>query len=351
VSADAHRTPGLPLAYRTVLLAAGLLLAWRLFMQLTVLLLAVVLAVILALPLDIGTTWLQRRLKVPRALGAPLLMLVALAAVAGVLALFVPRIVSEAQALVDELPRILDALPGDRALLTDVDVVGLLQGYLDQPLRLIGRITSVLTTLAAVVGGLLLVVFTAVYMAIRPEPLVDGLVRLVVPSRRETALRIVRRLRATWLGWLRGVVVNATLTGALTYAGLWLIGLDYALVFAAITALLETLPYVGPIVATVLPVLFALTQSVELALLTLAVFLVIQQLEGHLIVPLVMSRTVELHPALLAFGVVLIGAFLGVLGLLLAVPILAGIVVLVQELWVRPKELQAVETPSEPVRA
>jgi predicted PurR-regulated permease PerM len=351
VASDRHSAPVLPLAYRTVLLAAALLLAWRLFMQLTVLLLAIVLAVIIALPLDIGTTWLQRRLKVPRALGAPVLMLLALAVLGGLLALLVPRVVSQAQAFVDELPWLLDALPGNRALLADLNVVGLLQGYLDQPLRLIGRVTNVLTTLAAVVGGVLLVVFAAVYMAIRPEPLVDGLVRLVVPGRRDTALRILRRLRATWLGWLRGVVVDATLTGALTYLGLSLIGLDYALIFAVLTALLETIPYIGPIVATVPPVLFALTQSVELAVLTLVVFVIIQQLEGHLIVPLVMSRTVELHPALLAFGVVLIGAFLGVMGLLLAVPILAGIVVLVQELWVRPKEHQAAGAPGEPVAA
>jgi len=324
-----------------VLLAAGLLLAWHLLLYLTVLLLAIVLAVILALPLDAGATWLERRLRVPRALGAPALMLLALALVAGLLALLVPRVVDQSQSFVDELPRFVKALPGGDALLSGADVAGVLQGFLDQPLRLIGRVTSVLSTLAAVIGGILLVLFSAVYMAIRPEPLLDGLVRLVVPDRRPVARRILYRLRVAWLGWLKGTVINASLTGVLTYLGLTLIGLDYALIFAVITALLETVPYAGPIVAGVLPVLFAATQSLELALLTLAVFVVIQQLEGHLIVPLVMSQTVELHPAVLALGVVLIAAFFGVMGLLLAVPILAALVILVQELWVRPAELRS----------
>lgn len=102
-------------------------------------------------------------------------------------------------------------------------------------------------------------------------------------------LHILRRLRRDWLGWLKGVAVDSVLTGALTYGARtrpWL-------VFAVLTGLLEVVPYFGPILAAVLP---TLTQSVELALLTLALFTVIQQVEGNVIVPLVMSQAVRLHP-------------------------------------------------------
>ncbi len=179
---------------------------------------------------------------------------------------------------------------------------------------------------------------TALYAAINPRPLVAGAIRLVRPERRNHAVRILDRIRTSWLGWLKGTAIDMVLTGGLSFAALSLLGIRHALVFALLTALLEVVPYFGPILAAIPPVLYALTQSVELALLTLAVYTVIQQVEGNVIVPLVMAQTVRLHPALLAIGVVVIGQLFGLMGVLLAVPILTAGVVLVQELWVLPRE-------------
>ncbi len=195
-----------------------------------------------------------------------------------------------------------------------------------------------LTTTAAFFGGIVLVVLSAIYAAVNPRPLVSGIVRLVPPEGRRHAEHILCRLRTSWLGWLKGTAVDMVLTGALTYAALTVLGIEHALVFALLTGLFEIVPYLGPILAAIPPVLYALTQSVELALLTLAVYTLIQQIEGNVIVPLVMSKAVQLHPALLAIGVVVIGQLFGLMGVLLAVPILTALVVLVQELWVLPRE-------------
>lgn len=124
-----------------------------------------------------------------------------------------------------------------------------------------------------------------------------------------------------------------------------------------ITAVLELVPYLGPTLAAIPPVLFAATVSLDTALLVLMVYVAIQQLEGHLLVPLIMARAVQLHPVVVAFGVVILGALFGLLGVLLAVPLLAALGVLLEELRVRPLERTAParvdgsrsEAPAQPV--
>jgi len=335
----------LPRPYRVVLFAGSLLVAWTLFWQLTILLLAVLLTVIVALPLTRATDWLHGH-RVPRAVGAIGCVLIGLVALAGFGALIAPTLVAQVERLLDELPAVVQRLSarlgvrdeGGAAADAGLQLQTLLRGYVEDPASLVGPIRTVLTSAVAVTGGILLVLLTAVYAAIDPRPLVAGLLRLVSPEGRPRAELVLGRLAGSWLGWLKGTAVDMVLTGALTFAALSLLGIEHALVFALLTALLEAVPYFGPILAAIPPVLFALTQSVELAALTLATYAVIQQVESNVIVPLVMARAVQLHPAVVAIGVVVVGQLLGVMGVLLAVPILTGLVILAQELWVLPRE-------------
>jgi predicted PurR-regulated permease PerM len=127
-------------------------------------------------------------------------------------------------------------------------------------------------------------------------------------------------------------------TGTLLWAGLTLIGLDYALVFAVLSALLVVIPYFGSIAGAVPPTLFALTDSPEQALLALGIYVLVQQIESNMIIPLVMAQRVKLHPALIAIGVVVVGQLFGFVGLFVAVPIISLVVILTDELWVKPNE-------------
>jgi predicted PurR-regulated permease PerM len=180
-------------------------------------------------------------------------------------------------------------------------------------------------------------------MAVRPDPLLEGLERLVPPAGRPTARRIMSRLRNAWIGWMQGVAVDMVVSGVLLYIGLSIIGLEFAIFFAVLTALLSVVPYFGAIASGIPPVLFALTDSPGKAALVLAVYVLVQQFEGNVTIPLVMSRTVRLHPAVIAFGVVVVGQLFGFVGLIVAVPILSLIVVLVEEVWVKPMEAAAAE--------
>jgi predicted PurR-regulated permease PerM len=333
-----------PVAYKAVGLAAVLLVLGLLFRQLATLMLAVLMTVIIAIPLSAGATRLERH-GVPRVVGALMTLLAGLAVLAGVLALIIPTFIDQANEFVDDVPAIVHDLEetigditGNRPSEVGDSVQDFLQRYTDKPERLIGPITSIGLSVAGVLGALVLMLLTAYYMAVRPGPLVEGALRLVPPSRRRHARMVMDRLRGAWIGWMKGVIFDMAISGTLLYVGLTIIGLDYAILFAVLTALLVVVPYFGAFVGGIPPVLFALTDSPGKALAVLAVYVLVQQIEGNIIIPVIMSRTTRLHPALIAIGVVVVGQLFGVVGLFVAVPIISAAVILTEEIYVREIE-------------
>jgi predicted PurR-regulated permease PerM len=336
--------PHIPVAYRAVLLAGVLLVLGLLFQQLATLLLAVLMTVILAIPLSAGATKLERR-GIPRPIGALATLLLGVAVLAGVLALIIPTFVNETNDFVDQVPGIVNDLEktigsvtGDRPSEVGDKVQRYLRRYTDDPQRLIGPITSIGVSVAGVAGALILMMITAYYISVRPQPLVDGALRLVPPNRRVHAREVMDRLRSAWIGWMQGVVLDMFISGTLLFIGLTIIGLDFALVFAVLTALLVVVPYFGAIAGAIPPVAYALTISPGKALAVLLVYVAVQQIESNMIIPMVMSRTTRLHPAVIAIGVLAVGQLFGIVGLFVAVPIISAVVILTEETWVREIE-------------
>ncbi len=331
-------------AYRAVLLAAALIVFGLLFQQLLTLLLAVLITVIIAIAISTVADWLER-LDIPRPIGALLAVLAGLAMVAGLLWVLVPPFIDQTNEFADDVPGIVDDLRDQVHDLTGAEageisdqVDNFTDDYTDDPGKLIGPITTIGLGVFGALGALILMLITAYYMAIRPEPLIEGLRRLTPPRYRDKADRIMSRLRAAWVGWMQGVAADMLISGVLLYIGLTLIGLDFAIFFAVLTALFSVVPYFGAFASGIPPVLFALTDSPGKALLVIVIYVAVQQIEGNLTIPLVMSRTVKLHPAVIAGGVVIVGQLFGFVGLIVAVPILSLIKILVEELWVQPVE-------------
>jgi predicted PurR-regulated permease PerM len=331
-------------ATRAVLLAAALLVFGLLFQQLVTLLVAVLITVIVAIPLGIVADRLERR-GVPRPVGALIGLLTAVAVLAGVIALVVPPFIDQTDEFVESVPGTVEDLEarvgdliGTSGAEVGQNVQEFLQRYTENPESFIGPLASLGLNVVGILGALIFMLITAYYIAVRPGPLVSGLLSLFPPVRREAATRVVERLRTAWVGWLQGVLVDMLVTGVLLYVGLTLIGLDFAIFFAVFSALLVVIPYFGAIFGAVPVVLFALADSPTTALLALAIYIIVQQVEGNVIIPLVMAQRVKLHPALIAIGVVVVGQLFGFIGLFVAVPILSAVVILADELWVKPME-------------
>jgi predicted PurR-regulated permease PerM len=126
--------------------------------------------------------------------------------------------------------------------------------------------------------------------------------------------------------------------GGLTYLGLRLVGLPFAAFFAVFTAVAMIIPYFGALASSVVPIIYALTFSPGKAVLVTVIYIIAHQLESNVIQPQVVARTVELHPAVVAIGVLAVEQLFGFVGLIVAVPILATVRILVEELWIAPME-------------
>ncbi|HTU84241.1 MAG TPA: AI-2E family transporter [Solirubrobacteraceae bacterium] len=351
---DSRITAGV--IYKAVLLAFGLVVAAMIFRALTSLVLGVLIVAIIAAPLSAFADLLQRW-RIPRAIGAILGLLIGLAAFAGLVALVVPVFTREVNhfaaslpAIGDSLTRRLGHLTGSSPAHITAQVQKFVTGYTRDPAKLLGPAESIGASIAAAVAAIIVVLLTSLYTAIHPDPLVNGMIRLFPPARRPHVQHIVGRLRTAYLAWLRGLLAGMLVLGGLTYLGLQLVGLRFAAFFAVFTAVAMIVPYFGALASSIPPILFALTVSTQEAVLVAIVYILAHQVESNLIQPLVVARTVKLHPALVAIGVVAVEQLFGFIGLLVAVPLLATVTILVDELWVKPLERREGRAPVEQVR-
>lgn len=184
------------------------------------------------------------------------------------------------------------------------------------------------------IADLFLVLIGGIYLAAQPDLYRTGLLKLL-PTRQRPAVDDAFQASGNALkAWLGGQLLAMAVVGLLTGLGLWALGVPVAFGLGIITALLDFVPIVGPILAAVPAILLAFTVSPEIALATVALFVVVQQVEGHLLQPLIQQRAVDLPPALLLFSLFGIGALLGPAGILLAAPLTVVLFVLVKRLYV-----------------
>ena len=331
-------------AYRTVFLVAGLILFGLLFRQLVTLLLAILVTIIIAIPLAAASQRLERY-RIPRPAGALIALLAGVGTLALIIYLLIPPFVDQTNQFVDDVPAIVKDLErvyadvtGQNAGEVGDKVQHFFERYTEQPDRLIGPLTSIGLNVAGILGALVLILITSYYMAIRPEPLVNGLVRLFPPPRREHVRFVLGRIRQSWIGWMEGVAIDMLVTFVMLYVALTLVGLDFAIFFAVLSALLVVVPYFGAIAGAIPPVLLGLTDSPGKALVVLGAYILVQQLESNVTIPIIMAQRVRLHPAVIAVGVVVVGQLFGFIGLFVAVPILSLIIISVEEFWVKPVE-------------
>lgn len=329
------------LAYRAVLLALGLLAAGLLFKQLSQLALLVAISIMVALPIAAGAGKLQR-FGVPRVLGALLSLLAGGAIVAAILFFAIPAFVNQVQAFVAALPTTvshfehgLNQTFGLRPGTVTRDVTHFAQSYTHHPNTLLGPLSSIGMGVATGIGALVVVLISAIYMAVSPRPLVDAFLRLFDARRQPQAIDTLERIRGAWLGWLRSLFVDMLATGVLLFVGLKLDGLAFAGGFAIFSALLAVIPYYGALIGAVPPVVFALTLSWERALVVIAIYVTAYQLESRLMPESVRGRGMRLHPAVVGAGALIMTSLFGVLGLIVSVPLVALVIILVDELWVR----------------
>ena len=131
--------------------------------------------------------------------------------------------------------------------------------------------------------------------------------------------------------WLKGQIILCLIIGILTYIGLLILGVKYALLLALIAGVFEIIPYLGPILGAIPAVFLAFTQNPFTAFLVILLYLIIQQLENSILVPKIMSKTIGLNPIIILIVFLIGGKLYGLIGALLAIPIATALSVLIKD--------------------
>ncbi|MFN3537149.1 MAG: AI-2E family transporter, partial [Brevundimonas sp.] len=189
---------------------------------------------------------------------------------------------------------------------------------------------------ASVIAELMLVIFAGLFLALNPQSYKAGFVRLFRKRSARTADTVGKAFDVSGTGlrrWLLGQLAAMVAVGVVTGLGAWAIGLPSPLALGMIAGVMEFVPIVGPIVATIPALLLAATMGPEMILWTLLLYLVIQQIEGNLIMPLVQKRMVSLPPVIALFSILIFAALFGPLGVLLATPLAVVVFVLIKGVY------------------
>jgi len=323
---------------------AILAFAWMLF-QLIDLVLIVLTAIVIASAIEPGVRTISHH-RIPRVFAVLFVYLLLLGLFFVIFYFFLPSLLSDFARFLSTVPQYLEAFSRTGAFdqyanilgiqapssITAEQIMGGLRGYFD----ISGTFNNAFTAVSQIFGGVLsfvLIIVFSFYFAVI-ETGVDDFLRIVSPRKyQHYVLDLWKRSQQKIGLWMQGQLLLAVLIGVLVYLGLTILGVPHALVLAVIAAAFEIIPVFGPTLAAIPAVTVAFVfGGATLGLLTVALFVITQQFENHLIYPLVVTRVVGVPPLLVIIGLIVGAELAGFLGIILSVPATATLQEFVKDL-------------------
>ena len=252
------------------------------------------------------------RLKVPKALSIALTYIIIIGVSAGAITAVLQPLIEESSRLVVTLPQLSGQI---------LNIANIEKSVFQSGLTNLSK--NVFTITLTVFDNLIAIIFLLVitfYLLLERDNLEHRLSVLFI-GREEKVKKLIMRIEDKLGGWLRGQMVLSVIIGLLSYIGLTVLNIPYALPLSLIAGVLEVIPVMGPIISAIPAILIAVAISPFLGLGVAAMYFVIQQLENHLIVPQVMKRAVGLNPLVVILAIAIGSKLLGFAGALLAVPL------------------------------
>ena len=331
------------MVYVGVGLVFALLLTSYLLYQITVVVLVLLLTLLFSVIISGPVDYLERR-GVGRGL-ATLVVLGGLIFILGIAGTaLAPVIENQARELAETFPELLKntqdlvvSLQNSLGLETSFGLDP--QNLLDSARNFLSggalaTVANVGASVANVISFAVVIIIATIYAVARPAPLINGFVALFPAGHRQRVREILGDVYETLQRWFLGQLTSMTIIGVLSTMALSLIGIPFALLLGIFSGLISFIPFVGPAISVIPPVLLALVGDPIDALWVVLAYAVIQMIESYLIYPLVMSRAVSIHPAVVMFALLIMGTLFGFVGVLLAVPLVTAVHVLLRELWI-----------------
>ena len=325
-------SPELVLAQRALIVTlvvvavlVGLFVAWQVGRTLLLIFLALIIAAAMATPAD----WI-RRIGIPWALAIVVAYLLLLAAIVGAMVIIVPPLVQQAASFVDSLPdlarRASDAIDAVLAFIPAgwrSNLNASMSTLATQALPSGSALLSVPVTVLDVAIDLTFVLFLSAFMLVGRDAARRYGARFIAPDDRDVVLDLAHQSMGKLGAYVRGQVIIMAITGTAAWVGMELLGVPFALPMGLLAFLGEAIPIAGPFMFGVPIVLLAALVSPLTGLLMLGWILAIEQLESLVLVPIIHSKVVSVHPAVALPAVIMGGSLAGILGAIAAIPAVA----------------------------
>ncbi len=332
---------------RTIAVTIGMVLATALALLLLYemrrILVWLVIAAFFTIALYPLVGWVERRITFRRRLLATLLVfLVVLVVIGGLATLFVVPLAREGAALATQLPQMLNDAQSGRGtvgrLLDRTHALTYLQQNQEKIRTFLTRLTTpavgVLQGVATGIAGVVTIFVLTLLMVLEGRKMVDGALNLIESETiRERVRQVGGDCAKSITGYISGNLLISIICGALTYVTLKIMGVPFAGLIALFVAVADLIPLIGATLGAIVALIAAVVHSVP-ALIVVAIFFVAyQQLENHVLQPLILSRTVKLNPLAVLVSILVGVELAGILGALLAIPIAGIIQVIVRDVW------------------
>jgi predicted PurR-regulated permease PerM len=350
---------------RTILATIGLVLATAVavlfVMRVERILVWMVVALFFTVALFPVVDWLQRKVVRRRSLATLLVFVVVLLVIGGLLTAFAVPLAQEGTELAGQMPVLIDDARAGRGPVGDLlERTNALQWVQENQERIsafasglgtpaLNLLRSASTAVVATVT-----IFVLSYLAVLEGPkVVTGTLNLFPPQRAERIRRVTRDCAKTVTGYISGNLLISVICGVLTYAVLKIFGVPFAGLIALFVAIVDLIPLVGATLGAVVATIAGFVHSVPAGIAVIVFFVLYQQLENHVLQPLIFARTVKLNPLAVLVAILLAVELAGILGALLAIPVAGIIQVVLRDLWDhrrgRPKEEPTVGEDRVPV--
>jgi len=279
----------------------------------------------------------RRKFKIPRVLSALICFVVIVIIIGGASFVIWYLVSDQVESLSERAPEIsanlnsrLSSLfmryPWLQAQLEALNVGAAAQG-------LVSHFFNGLQTSFTAIGGLLFALIISLYTAVSLNDYFAAVVRAFPQNHRMKVAFVLSRCATTLRLWFRAQMIDMLILGFMTAIGLWIVGVDYWVVWGLLTAIFGIIPYLGTLLVVGCASLITLASEPSLVLWVIAVFVVVQQIEGNIILPMLMKDQVELPEVPLLIFILLLGSWLGIVGVFLAPPFFTIMKVLYVELY------------------
>jgi len=271
-----------------------------------------------------------RKRRVPKVLSVVIPYVIVFAFFTSLVIPLIPFFASQIQSLFVIFPRYLDQAARILGIQIDASKLG---SFFGSEIGLISQNAFALTS--KVFGGvfsILTIFVVSFYLLLDHDRIKKYLVNLFPIQNQKGVLLLTSRVEEKLGGWFRGQIILSLFIGVITWIGLTLLGIEFALPLALIAGILEIIPTIGPIISAIPAIIVALNTSFNSALIVTVFYFFVQTIENNLLVPRIMQKAVGLHPVVIIIGVIVGSELLGILGALLAIPFISLLLIIFNSL-------------------